>query len=199
MAVFVCNCVKITHIFFLSKIDRNPPFPPSKKKNHFQKQVPLRKPINLIDGACQSLQLCRRCIEVDVEENNEQCNTPTERAYVSPGMRSFNTPGEIQFACRERNTDECGFRECCCEVAFSQKLINLFFDGIIFDTEGRHDGGFIWADECPIVREPAKIGCCGNYPDRAPFNREKRGCCRNKPFDLSKEKCCADGTIDAFC
>ena len=169
------------------------------KKNHFQKQVPLRKPINLIDGACQSLQLCRRCIEVDVEENNEQCNTPTERAYVSPGMRSFNTPGEIQFACRERNTDECGFRECCCEVAFSQKLINLFFDGIIFDTEGRHDGGFIWADECPIVREPAKIGCCGNYPDRAPFNREKRGCCRNKPFDLSKEKCCADGTIDAFC
>ena len=43
--------------------------------------------------------------------------------------------------------------------------------------------------------------CCGNYPDRFPFNSENgtRGCCHGKTFDSANLMCCVDGSVDIVC
>jgi len=161
-------------------------------------------PKNVIDQICQKLQFCRRCIAVDSATDDESCNV-AERGYKSPGFRDLIV-GNIKSACDSVNKETCQYRSCTCELQFSQAIVQLFFSGYVYDPFFKHEKGYSWNENCPPYCTGGNCGgsrteldCCGEYPERVPFNVKNRACCsKRKTYVMSKEVCCEDGSVVGF-
>jgi hypothetical protein len=117
--------------------------------------------------------------------------------------------GGIQMDCVNGNGhDTCEARACCCDAGFIMKLINFDFAGKYDANLKHHDDNenvvFDYSGVCG-AGEPNgetiehKTACCGDYPERAPYNEAHMMCCANtNVFNPAHLECCDDGSVIAL-
>merc|ERR1712110_360391 len=141
------------------------------------------KPRNQVDKLCKNLQFCYRCVTIDSWFNADETCRPGEQTYVVNS--NHETEGEkIMTECMVGNDDDCSINTCCCETKFVADLIELFWDGYIFEPEYKHqpEGPFSWDLNCYVKPATKVLSCCGEYPERF-------------PYDIDAYECCEDGNI----
>jgi len=131
---------------------------------------------NSLDRLCKSLQMCYRCATIDSWEHDEICH-PGSETYVVDMTKDFGGEGIMAECLRENNENVCKVHTCCCEVEFITSLIELFWQGYVFDNSLKHGPNWKWSDHCQADWEPHTSSCCGEYPQRRPYNMDKQECC----------------------
>lgn len=154
-------------------------------------------PIDAYDQVCKDLTLCYRCIHVDSENEDDECD-PYNADYSSNGF-SFGQGGisNITVTCQNENVPSCSWRTCSCAMTMVRRFFNLSFDPEnVYDTNLKHENGFDYDLECPIQGVSKDRQCCGFYPNRRTFERsEYRQCCHEESiYNPLRHQCCDDGT-----
>lgn len=140
-------------------------------------------PVDATDALCKSLQQCYRCAVWDGKQEGETCY-PWETKYDL--LSVHNNKGLRRKCARSNPNDDCAFRTCCCETRFAEDLFRLYFEsaatGIVnYSRNLKHKHGFNWENECKYSPpDEFKKGCCGEYPERFPYNALKDSC----PVDM---------------
>lgn len=151
---------------------------------------------NMVDGICQDLQLCYRCIKHD----DPNC-APWETDYLvqmSHSSLTDTSQSAIVSMCTV-NGDSCAFNVCACEM----KMLTEFWNRVTMtnyqvDYNLKHDQGFDYDGTCRyhMLANTEKI-CCGKYPDRRPYgiNYQDKECCKDLTiFNPVASVCCEDGS-----
>ena len=152
---------------------------------------------NMVDGICQDLQLCYRCIKHD----DPNC-APWDTDYLVQMTHSSLTDtsqNAIVSMCTV-NTDSCPFNVCACEM----KMLTEFWNRVTMtnyqvDYAYKHNQGFDYDGICRyhMLANTEKI-CCGKYPDRRPYgiNYQDKECCNDLTiFNPVASVCCDDGSV----
>ena len=155
-------------------------------------------PVNPHDEICRKMQLCLRCARMDAVNDTppRQCD-PKTQSFVS--AFAFGDVS-LEAACSANNPDPCARDVCTCQMDLMANLVDLLWDGYIYDPAPRHiseGGSFDFDASCPI--RPGVIvdvECCGKYPGREPYKvGSRRDCCvvTEELFNVYESHCCADG------
>lgn len=153
------------------------------------------------DSACKSLQGCARCAEEDF--GDEGCDAASHN-YNVPFLFS-NNRNAIETNCIAANpNDNCAQALCMCQVNWLNNVLQVGFGGNGVSPALSHDnfdgsqcatsrGGSTGQqdnDGSSSIREPKT--CCGNYPERFPFNLKNSSCCDvdGNIFDPNTKMCC---------
>ena len=173
------------------------------------------KPVNKIDNLCKSLQLCKKCTEIQYVDTCDVYHFNEEISGVSKCFLPENS--------------ECQKEACVCEVNFVTDLVDILLE-TGFESQYRHenwDGSMQCKaisrrdvietpDPQPrsvIMREIAQrpaiidlpnapennnesiIKCCGIFGRRSPYNTKVKKCCDDvKLFNPSTHECCGTST-----
>lgn len=159
-------------------------------------------PVNHVDDACQALNLCYRCVAMDLlSEGRNDCNPGTED-YNAPVRKDPGVEG-MMIACQEENAgDNCKIYTCTCEAQFIATLVEFFFTNAGFDPSYKHSlGQFDPVSGCPTSPGNTDKECCGHYPQRFPYSIDTRNCCEQsgKTYNPAVYECCVDGTVKPVC
>jgi len=157
----------------------------------------LLKGIGLViddyDQACQNMQRCLRCAEMDADKNGYDCNPRTDD--YTARMR-FN--GKSLLAnCDEMNEgNPCGTSLCTCETQFISEVMDNLWSGAFYDSSNLHENGFERETSCMsgVIGQP-QFECCGLYPQRFPYNVNQQDCCTDdvtygKSYNPATQECC---------
>merc|ERR1712226_363082 len=148
------------------------------------------EPVNEVDELCMDLNMCYRCIAMDAEDEGETCS-PGYQNYTIPARKDTLSKG-ITHACFEANHGtSCAQRPCCCDTQLTDGIINLFFEGVSFDTQYQHEQGFEPHQNCnPNLSGPScaessdcELQCCGSYPNRYTFKAGRKQCCGENTYN----------------
>jgi hypothetical protein len=138
------------------------------------------------------------------QEGNGMCNAyDIEYVYgLSLGV------GGIQMDCESGNPENtCQSRACSCDADFIMKMINFDFAAAytpsLKHTDADENMQFDFAAECET--KPTEVTareCCGDYPERRPFNASPgstMACCNEvNIYNSAYLTCCADGSVVAL-
>jgi len=145
------------------------------------------------DHACQNMQRCLRCAEMDAEFGGYDCN-PKTTSYSAQMM--FN--GETMLAnCDVLNQgNPCGTSLCTCETQFISEVMDNLWNGAVYSSLNLHSEGFDKDASCMhgIAGQPV-YECCGLYPKRFPYNVNQQDCCTDdvtygKAYNPATQECC---------
>jgi len=156
------------------------------------------QPQNVVDQICKNLQLCYRCVKIDSYADTEICN-PANTTYE---FQAQNIDGGIETTCKLSNpNNKCAYHTCCCEQDFISKMIELLWNGYIFDYSYHHS---VWTTQwntCNYHGGIHTLDCCGEYPKRRPyFSDMNMDCCDNRIlYNFNRKQCCSDGTVRDQC
>ena len=115
---------------------------------------------------------------IDSWEHDEICH-PGSETYTVDMTKDMDEA--IMAEClRENNDNVCKVHTCCCEMQFITSLIELFWQGYIFEPKPKHSDIWKWEDYCFDEYNPHNTQCCGEYPHRHPFNMDKLECCADQ-------------------
>ena len=161
------------------------------------------------DSACQKMQLCLRCAEMDSNVCFAQNTSYTAEINLF-------TPTDLIADCQSQNAgDSCKTHLCACQTQFVSDVLSLLWDASIprADSTYKHDNGFSSENECGAIGKTPIIGggaynnmptevptlteCCGLYPRRAPYNHNWHSCCTDevtygKLYNPLTQNCCDD-------
>lgn len=182
--------------------------------------------VDELDAACLKLQQCRKCIDMDYLDNGVPVCDPDYSKYRYKAGKSTRKAYCRPLSPRQQNNrqKQCHFDTCQCDLDFVNTVYELFKDG-----EWKWDEQF-WLNEryqkemdkqnrsdelfdrdtvcfrcyggigCGNGGKPRNWQCCGNYPDKRPYDANIRSCCDKSsvvsiynPSNL--EECCEDGSI----
>jgi len=155
-------------------------------------------PLDGTDAVCQKLVLCYRCIIVDAENSNEDCDPYTQTfdatvivSGIGGGLNNITT------GCMSNNNNNCAWMTCSCTMTLTDNLINLAFDpNDNYNNDYKHENGFDYALDCPQQGKSQDRQCCGHYPTRRTYDRHaERACCHEKSiYNPLRHQCCEDGS-----
>jgi len=156
--------------------------------------------VNKHDELCQRMQLCLRCAKIDGDQGGYDCN-PKSQDFVA--AFAFHDE-DLVAACSRTNPGEpCARDTCTCQMNLVEGLVELIWDGYIYDPAPLHEsegGTFDFKEECRtkpgIIQD---LDCCGQYPTRAPFHiGGVRKCCdaTEKLYNFYEYNCCSDGVYE---
>lgn len=161
------------------------------------------KPVSAHDKACQNMQLCLRCAEMDGGKDGYECDAKTAQYNSTLGQSGGqnNNINSLNSQCSSLNpTDLCGAHVCTCEVQLINDILALVWEQEAYDISPRHPsnpfgGSFDFEASCETNPGITEIDCCGKYPFRSTYNSLHRQCCLAteqlyNPFDTV---CCQDG------
>jgi len=163
-------------------------------------------PVNEMDAACQSMQLCLRCAVRDAEAAHYACDPATKSFNAN-----FNFAGpkktSIMGHCEDVNPgDPCAAHVCTCEVQLLNAILELIWSGYTHDPQPKHrrrpkSRDFNYEETCLSVgsagHTPPVISCCGAYPFRAPYNTFTRSCCARTGdiYSPVESVCCGNSGV----
>lgn len=158
--------------------------------------------VDQIDGLCGELYKCYKCLNLDHGSNDNMFNYNVDLFEMGDGTRFLE--------CQEGENKDA----CLCDVMFAEKLaqinkncqrdqnlgisdspacLNEAFrtanGGGTFDPFDNSDQGCLKVN---MGDHNAKDHCCGNYPNRLPYDSMNRECCRvthndgNNPFTVDQ-------------
>jgi len=147
------------------------------------------RPVNVFDQVCQKFQQCLKCVNHDSNTGGYNCDVNNDSFEVASGP-------DFVADCRINNPDECAANQCCCHSDFIANLIDLIWQNTVYDPQFLHSRGFD-KSQCDMGGGAGIKDCCGKYPNRFPFNAERRDCCdkSGKIFIRDIEVCCPNGEI----
>jgi len=161
------------------------------------------KPVSAHDKACQNMQLCLRCAEMDGGKDGYECDARTAQYNSTLGQSGGqnNNINSLNSQCSSLNPDDlCGAHVCTCEVQLINDILALVWEQEAYDIAPRHPsnpfgGSFDFEASCETNPGITEIDCCGKYPFRSTYNSLHRQCCLAteqlyNPFDTV---CCQDG------
>lgn len=184
---------------------------PNKKSNALNgKGVP----VDAIDEACQKYQRCRRCleIEIDLDEN-----------VIADGWDglnfNYNDNDFLNNIITCENTNKKGLKYakdslCACDKEFVEALAALDFDNVYnedywfneHNQREREKNGLArteYNDVC--TPQPSNLGpadsCCGTgFPDMFPYPSSERGCCElsngdKRTYNTEYYQCCSGSIV----
>lgn len=135
-------------------------------------------PVDEHDAACQEMQLCTRCLEINLEENNNLCDLSTTDYETNP---VFNVQNQrFQSNCMGDNSgNDCAIGLCQCHMEFLNQIASI--SGATSSLAFKHENNFDRFDQnnCPRTfnAKPAGQGCCGDSPAWRPYNPFVNDCC----------------------
>merc|ERR1712110_182458 len=96
---------------------------------------------------------------------------------------------------------KCAYHTCCCEQDFISKMIELLWNGYLFDYSYHHS---VWStrwNTCSYSGGPHTLDCCGEYPNRRPYFTDTHlDCCNNRVlYNFNHKMCCKDGMVRDQC
>merc|ERR1719210_1851284 len=174
-------------------------------------------PVDAIDEACQKYQRCRRCLEIEIELD--------ENVISSWDALNYNYNDDVFLINRQiicENTNQRGLKYakdslCACDKEFVESLAAIDFDNV-YNTDNwfnehnqreRERNGFErieYSDVC--TPQPSNLGpadsCCGTgFPDMFPYPSGERGCCEmsngdRRTFDSENFQCCNGSIIPVY-
>lgn len=188
----------------ISSLDRSMMGPPSDTENcqkTHQCQVPLTlsgiwgygcwcnfgesltegvgKPVSEYDEICKKMQLCLRCARIDAKQAGNKCDPKSVYYEVDFGWMQSNQA--ILADCTKNNPNNfCAQHVCSCELNLIHDLLNLLWDGIVYDDFYKHSSGWDPAADgrCKTKNSGNNRlkACCGTYPERAPYGGDFECC-----------------------
>lgn len=175
---------------------------------NFENRVLIGKaqPLDEFDERCRELQLCFRCTIHDNGGDLTNCD-PDVNQYNIPFFFFFG----VQQSCIIANpSNVCSQRFCMCHHHYTGRILDLSFEGFGVDPALKHENeSFTYSERCSngvgqrgspqLSRTEADDACCGEYPQRYPYNREKFDCCTNDGtiFNPNTAICCPFGISTA--
>merc|ERR1711879_1087581 len=150
------------------------------------------------DQACQSMQRCLRCAEIDASAGGYECDVKST-AY-SASMTLNSQTGSMLANCDALNPQNpCGASLCMCETQFISEVIDNLWAGAAYASENLHRNGFERESTCMkgFAGQPV-YECCGLYPKRFPFNVNQQACCTDdasygRAYNFATQECCEGG------
>lgn len=171
---------------------------------NFENRVLIGKsqPLDEFDERCRELQLCFRCTIHDNGGDLTNCD-PDVNQYNIPFFFFFG----IEQSCIVANpTNVCSQRFCMCHHHYTGRILDLSFEGFGIDPELKHESeSFDYSESCTtgvsqrgspqLSRGEADDACCGEYPQRYPYNRERFNCCTEDGtiYNPNTAICCSFG------
>jgi len=155
-------------------------------------------PLDAFDSVCQKLALCMRCVIVDAENADEDCDPFTQTFNATFSLQAFaGGVGAMTTSCQTDNVENCSWQTCSCTMTMFVSYFNLSFDSSnVYDDNMRHINGFDYNVECPQQGKADDRQCCGVYPGRRTFDNgdANRACCHGKTiYNPIRHQCCDDG------
>lgn len=131
-------------------------------------------PVDETDALCHKWTKCNRCAQHD---HDEFCTPET----VKYKFDVIGKGGDREVQCTDRK-NSCARSLCECDKWSVENLKN-----VIQTTNPKYlaHRGFVAEEECQNIRKDqrtdrGKIECCGEYPNRTPYNTSNKQCCNNK-------------------
>merc|ERR1712127_1099898 len=155
-------------------------------------------PVNKFDAACMNMKRCLRCAKHDGvnAEPSYECDARYNRNFNADYTVNIDTE-ELTADCSAQNPgNECGAHMCSCENNLVAELLDLLWEGEVYDADYLHAQGFSQEDSCPSTSHNAspERECCGQCPARHFVDAEVFHCCESlNPFNIFTEQCCGDG------
>merc|ERR1711981_561410 len=88
------------------------------------------------DMACQNMQRCLRCAEMDAVDGGYECNARTTPFTASFGFGAQNLMAD----CESTNQDDpCAVTLCTCETQFISEIMDHLWEGKIYTSDYKHD------------------------------------------------------------
>jgi len=147
------------------------------------------------DQLCRSLELCRRCIVIDLEAEigpDNGCD-PYQESYALDALYT----GEC-----DTGLTPCSRKACECEHKFTRDLLAITNSNLqVPDASLLHDGDFNKEQQCDNGKSnesaagastAGDVSCCGAYPHRYPYNIAggERACCGSEVYSTMAKTCC---------
>jgi len=155
-------------------------------------------PLDAYDAICQKLALCYRCVIVDAENEDDDCDPFTVSFQASLQINGAFGIQNVSSSCQTDNEANCAWRTCTCAMTMITNFFNLSFDSSnVYDDNMVHDNGFEYNVECPTQGKADDRQCCGFYPNRRTFDNgdANRACCHERSiYNPIRHQCCEDGT-----
>jgi len=155
-------------------------------------------PLDAYDAICQKLSLCYRCVIVDAENENEDCDPFTVTFNANLQVSGAFGIQNVSTTCQTNNEENCAWRTCTCAMTMITNFFNLSFDSSnVYDDNMKHENGFEYNVECPQQGKADDRQCCGFYPYRRTFDNgdANRACCHERSiYNPIRHQCCDDGT-----
>ena len=162
-------------------------------------------PVDALDEACMNWHKCQACTTIDDDQCNHYERYEVDYSILTNYLYNMNLPGswpgwptEPKPDC-SANTNVCDLGRCLCDVELSTRLANLFIENfkahrftINHEFITNDDGsGFDHKNKCNVglLKTPSsgqgsssgglspEMSCCGNYPNRKPYNVFRQTCC----------------------
>lgn len=145
------------------------------------------------DQACQNMQRCLRCAELDGEFGGYECE-PKTTTYSA--TMQFNGQTMLANCDVLNNGNPCGTSLCTCETQFISEVMDNLWNGAVYSSDNLHSEGFDKDSSCihGIAGQPV-FECCGLYPKRFPYNVNQQDCCTDdvtygKAYNPTTQECC---------
>jgi len=151
------------------------------------------QPVDEIDATCRDMQLCYKCAKLDY---GNQCKDTVGYSY-----KGYEVNGERRIRCMdEQNT--CRRAICECDRRLAMDLAKLE-DTASMDFHSKY-GTFNFQEQCvPQCTGsscPKWDQCCGDYPERFPYNSQDgaKQCCGQKTYYKSVLSCCQGDRLQPY-
>jgi hypothetical protein len=145
------------------------------------------------DQACQNMQRCLRCAQLDGEFGGYSCE-PKSTTYSA--TMQFNGNSMIANCDSLNNGNPCGTSLCTCETQFISEVMDNLWNGAVYSSDNLHSQGFDKDTSCihGVSGQPV-FECCGLYPKRFPYNVNQQDCCTDdvtygKAYNPTTQECC---------
>ena len=135
-------------------------------------------PVDEHDAACQEMQLCTRCLEINLEDNNDNCDLASTDYQTNP-LFNQQTQKFTSNCAADNAGNDCAIGLCECHMEFLNNIASI--TGATSSLVFKHDNNFDRFDQnnCPRTfnAKPAGQGCCGESPAWRPYNPFVNDCC----------------------
>lgn len=180
-------------------------------------------PVDEFDMACRNLQWGYQCASIESIDNYEESCDPWAIDY-HPVPTTVGT--DVVRACNLANKEHvsgnvfCAVQACIVETQFVMHLDELLdyelspeYQHSHYDWVTTHDQQCIAkghasqkdavfraeAAASSAILNHGEMKCCGEYPNKKPFNTAHKGCCNGNTFLSAIYQCCEDGSVRISC
>lgn len=165
--------------------------------------------LDQVDGACQRLHQCQRCLSIDLGKSCDHTVAYKIRYDEDPVTLARTA------TCLDK-PGTCGRNLCDCSIAFAQSMAAAEESGAWDVNLSKYSGDKSYREQCeskspsahkaklmaPVVLKSAGNGsdegqsCCGSYgKHRFPYESTNRGCCGGKTYDQKWLRCCKNKIV----
>ena len=150
------------------------------------------------DALCRDLARCHKCIEQDYI--NEIAADPTWDANI--GKYRWDLQGDGSISC-DANPDAHKRDLCLCDARYAIELGKIWDDNTynyqLWNAKKNAQFNFDYQNVCVRSGLTDADQCCGNYPERYPFDSSTRLCCGgSQTYNDVTHDCCPDNSVKSL-